>query len=80
MTTFADRFIAATSGLPRDQVAERLGCTMGYVSQIATGHRVPTLDKTYSIAVALGVDPATLDPRLASTVSQHRRKKARSSR
>lgn len=75
MTTFAERFAAAIDhlGLSRDEIAERLGCSVGYVSQLATGKRVPTLHKIYAIAIALDCDPNNLDPRLASELAAPRR-------
>ena len=67
-TTLAERFRAAIAarGLNGEQTAKALGCTPGYVNQIFKGRSVPTLDKLHAIALVLEIDPAELDPRLAS--------------
>ena len=65
--TFPDRLATslAALGLTGAEAARRLGCTPGYVNQLLSGHRAPTLDKVHAIATALGLDPSSLDPRLA---------------
>lgn len=52
-------------GLSQAQLAERVGLTQGRIGQIEAG--APSdLQQRYDLAVAMGVDPATLDARLAS--------------
>jgi len=67
--TFAARFAAARKslGLTQAEAAARLGCSPGYVGQLESGHGSPTLDKIHELATTLGIDPHTLDERLAST-------------
>jgi transcriptional regulator with XRE-family HTH domain len=59
-------------GLSVPAAAERLGVTRSAVHQILTGHRRPSLDWLHAAAVALDIDPAELDGRLASTRARKR--------
>ena len=53
------------AGLSQSQLAERVGLTQGRIAQLERGDP-SDLQQRYDLAVALGVDPATLDGRLAS--------------
>ena len=53
-------------GLTRGQAAERIGVSPGYWSDLESGRKTATLDKLWEYAGSLGVDPSSLDPRLAS--------------
>ena len=44
-------------GINRTQLAERLGCTKGYVSQILNGEFNYTLKKLIELALAVGMVP-----------------------
>ena len=72
--TFAARLRDArkASGLSQAQLAERVGLTQGRIAQLERGDP-SDLQQRYDLAVALGVDPAMLDGRLASV---KRRRKA----
>ena len=73
--TFAARLRDArnAAGLSQAQLAERVGLTQGRIAQLERGDP-SDLQQRYDLAVALGVDPAMLDGRLASV---KRRRKAR---
>lgn len=60
------------AGLSQAQLAERVGLTQGRIAQLERGDP-SDLQQRYDLAVALGVDPAMLDGRLASV---KRRRKA----
>jgi transcriptional regulator with XRE-family HTH domain len=60
------------AGLTQVQLAERVGLTQGRIAQLERGDP-SDLQQRYDLAVALGVDPAMLDGRLASV---KRRRKA----
>jgi len=47
-------------GLSQKNLAERLGVTQSYVSQILSGHRRPGLDSLDDFARVLEIDPADL--------------------
>lgn len=66
--TFADRLAASLTslGLTESLAAKSLGCTPGYLNHLLRGRHVPTLDKIHAIALALEINPAELDSRLAS--------------
>lgn len=49
------------------EVAERLGVGHQAVRNIEADTRPVTLDKIHEVATAIGVDPHSIDPRLAST-------------
>lgn len=51
--------------LTRKQAAETLGLNEQYLYQVETGRRVPTLETLWEIAGAMGIDPHSLDSRLA---------------
>ncbi len=53
-----DRMV--TLRINQSKLAETLGVTEGYVSQILNGHRRPGLDSLESFATALSTDPAEL--------------------
>ena len=53
------------SGLSQAQLAERVGLTQGRIAQLERGDP-SDLQQRYDLAVAMGVDPASLDGRLAS--------------
>lgn len=50
----------ATLRINQSKLAEALGVTEGYVSQILNGHRRPGLDSLESFADALSIDPSEL--------------------
>ena len=50
----------AELGLSQKDVAERLGVTQSYVSQILSGHRRPGLDSLEEFAEVLGIKPEDL--------------------
>lgn len=54
------------AGLTQAALAGRLGITKAYVCQVERGYRTPTLDWLRDTARAIGCDPASLDPDLAS--------------
>lgn len=58
-------------GLSQSQLAERVGLTQGRIAQLERGDP-SDLQQRYDLAVALGVDPATLDGRLASVRRRRR--------
>ena len=60
------RAALAARGLSVAEAARRLGVRRESLSQYATGARAPTLDWLHGVAVALDIDPAELDDRLAS--------------
>jgi transcriptional regulator with XRE-family HTH domain len=67
--TFGERLRSALerAGLRQIDLANRLDCTRGMVSQWATGHRTPTRpEDIVRIAKAIGCDPSDLHPLLAS--------------
>lgn len=61
-TAFVDnvRERMADLGLSQKDLAERLGVTQGYVSQILSGHRRPGLDSLDDFARVLDAQPADL--------------------
>jgi transcriptional regulator with XRE-family HTH domain len=50
----------ADRGMNQADLAERLGVTKSYVSQILSGHRRPGLDTLETFAAVFGADPADL--------------------
>ena len=46
--------------MSRSELAERLGCTPSYVTQVLGGHRGVGLEAVENFAKALGVKPETL--------------------
>lgn len=52
------------SGMTQSKLAEKLGCTRGFVSQVFAGGRNLTLRTVSDIALALGVKPKLLLDRL----------------
>jgi transcriptional regulator with XRE-family HTH domain len=67
-TTAADRLKAVRErlGLSQDQIAKQLGIGRASWADLETGHRSPSLERLWDIAMALQIDPHTLDSRLAS--------------
>lgn len=47
-------------GLSMKQLADLVGISVPYVSQLESGNRKPSLHMVCRIAAALGVDPSTL--------------------
>lgn len=70
--TQRDRLRAALERLGLTQVAAaaRLGIKQPSLAAILSGRKRPTLDWLHAAAVKLEIDPAELDPRLASTWKQ----------
>jgi len=60
------RLVAArqAAGLTQAQLAERLGVTIGRISDAETGRRPMGLEGLCSLARAVGCRPSTLDERL----------------
>jgi DNA-binding XRE family transcriptional regulator len=54
-------------GLDRRELAGRLGITYQRVADIEADRKPTSLERVIEIAAALGIDPHSLDPRLAST-------------
>ncbi len=52
--------------LTRKELAVALSLSDQYIYQVESGRRVPTLETLWQIALELGLDPHSLDPRLAS--------------
>jgi transcriptional regulator with XRE-family HTH domain len=52
--------------LTRREVAEALNISDQYLYQVETGRRAAALETLWEIALHLGIDPHTVDPRLAS--------------
>jgi transcriptional regulator with XRE-family HTH domain len=55
-----------TAGLSRRELASRLGWAESSVANLENGQRVPSLDRIHQVATAIGCDPRSIDPRLAS--------------
>jgi transcriptional regulator with XRE-family HTH domain len=66
------RAARAAAGLTQGELAAAMEIPSGKqtVSEVERGLWVPTLDWTYRAAVAMGVDPSTLDDRLAAVRAQ----------
>lgn len=47
-------------GMTQEQLAERIGVSVGYISQIERGYSKVSLDRLSELAVELGCDMATL--------------------
>lgn len=56
-----------SQGWSQSDLAARLGCRKSMVSDVECGTRTPTLEWWHKTATAIGLDPSTLDKRLAST-------------
>ncbi len=71
-TTPADRLRAALAArnLSPTEAAAKLGVKRESLTQYLSGDRAPTLNWLWNFAEKIGVDPAGLDARLASTVSK----------
>lgn len=53
------------AGMTRKQLADAAGINAHYLYQFESGRRVATLETLWAVAVSLGIDPNTLDHRLA---------------
>jgi transcriptional regulator with XRE-family HTH domain len=69
-----DRLRGALSrlGLTQTAAAERIGIKQPTLNAFLSGKRSPSLDWLHAAAVALSIDPAELDERLASTRGRRR--------
>lgn len=54
--------------LTRDELAERVGIGGQYLYQLETGRRPMPLETAHTLAIALGLDPSTIDQRLAGSL------------
>jgi transcriptional regulator with XRE-family HTH domain len=54
-----------TARVSRQRLAEAIGISYQYLYQIETGLRRASLGMVWRIAMAIGADPQSLDPRLA---------------
>lgn len=52
--------LRTAQGLTQEELAAKIGCSRGRVSQIESGGRPPTLDTVDRVAVTLGVTAAAL--------------------
>lgn len=59
------RMARSRSGLSQGQLAARLRCRASYVSDLECGRRHATLEWLWDAALAMSVNPADLDDRLA---------------
>ena len=48
------------AGLTQEQLAERMGVSVGFLGMMEVGRRWPNIDMLFKIARALGVKPAEL--------------------
>jgi transcriptional regulator with XRE-family HTH domain len=60
------RTLRESAGLTQQQAADRLRVTSVYWGDVERGKRQASLDWLHAAALAIGVDPHELDPRLAS--------------
>jgi transcriptional regulator with XRE-family HTH domain len=54
------RLMRKRARLTQEQLAEKVGVEQGYISRIERGKQSPSLDVTYRLAAALGVNPGDL--------------------
>lgn len=69
--TMAERFKAAraSSGLSAQELAEKVGTDRFYISKIERGLKVPSLDFLYHAAIAMGMRPFDMHPKLTKSKS-----------
>lgn len=64
--------VRQAKGLKVKELAEKLGCEGSYVTNVESGEKLISMEKSLEFAIALEVGPSTIDPRFRQAAKMER--------